>query len=360
MFREKIESQGDDNKNNSWYKFSRNICEIASYISQYNSIDEMMEYFETPSNANERIELVKKIESKGIFLWKFKMVCNWLKDIGVTGFSKPDNVLTYIFTHLGLADENDESVFKAVDLMASANNVSVFYLDRIFWLIGTSDSFVIKEIGRKKGKNKEDFVSHILNGIYLENKISVVVDKSMKKDTSTKTKSKNTDKALKLSEINDIVKEWIINKEKKNEISFNPKFSDDKNKTNSPHYIRYRTNMLTEYIPDDAVVDNEEVWVKRRYHYEIKCSSKSIVFQLALHYDKKMPPHTKSICNSICNANLSDKSDFRDSNFKWPCILEKITVDKYMNYNRLISELEDKYAKMKTYEGKIIAFLKEK
>lgn len=156
-FFEKIHPQGEK----SWKLFSRNICGVAEYLSQFDSIDEMFFILNKPQNADERIQLARSIESCNITLWKYKMVCNWLKDIGVNGFTKPDSVLSYIFSELNLAEDEEESVFKAVNLMADDNNKSVFFVDMVFWLIGNSSPFVKKEIERIEGKNKEDFVKMV-------------------------------------------------------------------------------------------------------------------------------------------------------------------------------------------------------
>lgn len=160
-FFEKIHPQGEK----TWKLFSRNICGVAEYLSQFDSIDEMFSILNKPQNADERIQLARSIESRNITLWKYKMVCNWLKDIGVYGFTKPDSVLSYIFSKLNLAEDEEESIFKAVNLMADDNNLSVFFVDMVFWLIGNSTASVIKDIERKNGKNKEDFVNTVLSMI---------------------------------------------------------------------------------------------------------------------------------------------------------------------------------------------------
>ena len=158
-FFERIKPQGE----RTWKLFSRNICGVAEYLAQFDSIDEMFCILNKPQNADERIQLARSIEALGITLWKYKMVCNWLKDIGANGFTKPDSVLSYIFTPLNLAEDDEEAIFKAVNLMADDNNTSVFLVDMIFWLIGNSSPFVKKEIERKEGKNKEDFVKVALD-----------------------------------------------------------------------------------------------------------------------------------------------------------------------------------------------------
>lgn len=171
-FIEKIQPEGTS----SWEKFSKNICGVAEYLAQFDSIESMLSSFNQLKNADDRINLIKDIVSRNITLWKFKMVCNWLKDIGANGFAKPDSVLTSIFSELKLADDNDESVFKAVNLMAQDNNASVFLVDRVFWLIGTNTSTVVSEIEREKGKNKEDFIKTVLSK--LNNNIREIQEES--------------------------------------------------------------------------------------------------------------------------------------------------------------------------------------
>jgi len=159
-FRGSIDSKGEDNDNNSWNKYAKNVCGIAAYISRFDSAEDMLGYFECKQNADERIALAEEIAAE-IPYWSFKMACNWLKDIGINGFAKPDNVLSYIFTNLGLAEKDDKLIFKAINQMAEDNQTPTFIVDMVFWLIGNSTASVVTDIERKKGKNKEDFVKTV-------------------------------------------------------------------------------------------------------------------------------------------------------------------------------------------------------
>ena len=159
-----IESNGEDSENNSWNKYAKNVCAIAAYITRFDSEEDMIKYFNRAKNVDERIALADEIASE-IPYWGFKMACNWLKDIGINGFAKPDNVLSYIFTNLGLAEKNDKLIFKAINQMAEDNHTPTFTVDMVFWLIGNSTASVIKDIERKNGKNKEDFVNTVLSMI---------------------------------------------------------------------------------------------------------------------------------------------------------------------------------------------------
>lgn len=159
-FRSAIESNGKDDQNNSWKKYAKNVCGIAAYISRFDSAEDMLNYFNRAKNADERIALADEIAAE-IPQWGFKMACNWLKDIGISGFAKPDNVLSYIFTNLGLAEKDDKLIFKAINQMAEDNQTPTFVVDMVFWLIGNRTATVVKDIERKKGKNKEDFVKTV-------------------------------------------------------------------------------------------------------------------------------------------------------------------------------------------------------
>lgn len=163
-FREAIKSNGEDSENNSWNKYAKNVCAIAAYITRFDSEEDMIKYFNRAKNVDERIALADEI-AKEIPQWGFKMACNWLKDIGISGFAKPDNVLSYIFTNLGLAVKDDKLIFKAINQMAEDNHTPTFTVDMVFWLIGNSTASVIKDIERKNGKNKEDFVNTVLSMI---------------------------------------------------------------------------------------------------------------------------------------------------------------------------------------------------
>lgn len=160
-FREAIESNGEDSEDNSWKKYAKNVCGIAAYISRFDSAEDMLTYFNRAKNVDERIALADEISSE-IPQWGFKMACNWLKDIGISGFAKPDTVLSYIFTNLGLAEKDDKNVdkliFKAINQMADDNQTPTFVVDMVFWLLGNNTESVKKDIERKKGSGKEDFV----------------------------------------------------------------------------------------------------------------------------------------------------------------------------------------------------------
>ncbi|WP_295069692.1 hypothetical protein [Ruminococcus sp.] len=241
-FIEKIQPEGT----NSWEKFSKNICGVAEYLAQFDSIESMLSSFNQLKNADDRINLIKDIVSRNITLWKFKMVCNWLKDIGANGFAKPDSVLTSIFFELKLADKNDESVFKAVNLMAQDNNASVFFVDRVFWLIGTNSPTVVSEIERKKGKNKEDFIKTVLSK--LNNNIREIQEES---NMGTSILSEATTKKFD--------HQWIERQIK--ELS------------------NGRYEVIGKSINEFYSIISKEEWKKINFHYELKWTSSSPIYQ---------------------------------------------------------------------------------
>ncbi len=92
----------------------------------------------------------------------FPLACDFLKEIGFVNFGKPDVHIKAIFKGLRLIDPNEKSTikqdyqtFKMIDKIASANNVSSFEVDKIFWLIGSGHFYLT---GYRIGRNRKDFI----------------------------------------------------------------------------------------------------------------------------------------------------------------------------------------------------------
>lgn len=92
----------NDNPNkNSWVVFAKSICNSAIYLSKFNDFNELVSYCtkETPSD---RLEVANQIlKQQGAGSKQLIMTLNWLKDIGINGYCKPDlhvcRIITGIF-----------------------------------------------------------------------------------------------------------------------------------------------------------------------------------------------------------------------------------------------------------------------
>ncbi|MCI1268597.1 MAG: hypothetical protein LKG21_01675 [Ruminococcus sp.] len=136
-------------RHSRWKQFSQSNCQMASFIGNneaFSTIEEMFDYFEKFSSVEQRIILGKQIESR-IPMWGFAMACNWLKDIGVRNFCKPDRHLRIILSGINNTDLSPDETFRKADLIANTENVNIFKLDRILYLIGSGDFYSHSDLG---------------------------------------------------------------------------------------------------------------------------------------------------------------------------------------------------------------------
>ncbi|SFY09177.1 hypothetical protein [Ruminococcus sp. XPD3002] len=142
LFKKAFKGSNDKYKN-----VKENVCDSAKFLSEFKNSAEMYAYFDTfdSTKKEERNKLIRIIAGR-IKWWGPALVPNWLKDIGMSNYSKPDQHVIYIISNLGLSsvDEYDiiEAVFRiAEDYKSIDSQASAFKLDRILWLIGSKSRF---------------------------------------------------------------------------------------------------------------------------------------------------------------------------------------------------------------------------
>ena len=147
--------------NNAYQKVKENVYDSARYLSGFKSVDDMYAYFDSFDSTKQegRDNLVKMIAPL-IKWWGAALVANWLKDIGMSNFSKPDKHVKYIIIELGLSRDDDYEVMGAVfkiaeDYKTIDNTASAFKLDRILWLIGSGNFYNHKGLVKYNGNAKE-------------------------------------------------------------------------------------------------------------------------------------------------------------------------------------------------------------
>ena len=150
----------------AYKKLKKNVCDVAVYLSGFKGVTKMYEYFDSfdSTKASERKKLIDEI-AKRIKWWGTALVPNWLKDIGMSNYSKPDMHVVSIISGIGLSSEDCyevmEAVFKIADDYKSVDaDASAFKLDRILWLIGTGNFYNHKDIVSYDG-NEDDFIGTV-------------------------------------------------------------------------------------------------------------------------------------------------------------------------------------------------------
>lgn len=129
------------------------LCGMSEYLSRFSSAEDMYAYFDTFDTADKKILLIHEIQkaSHGSGYsregWGFKLAANWLKDIGMQDYCKPDTHVTHFVKGLGLtARKTDNAVFRAfVDMIEQVKQTdptaTAFIADRLVYLIGSGDFY---------------------------------------------------------------------------------------------------------------------------------------------------------------------------------------------------------------------------
>ncbi|MDE6679376.1 MAG: hypothetical protein K2K02_10095 [Ruminococcus sp.] len=130
------------------------------FLSESNDIDELYALLENAVSFEDKIKLENYIASK-IDWWGFTMANNWIKDMGMTSFCKPDQHVTAIIDGIYKTETDEKNVLIKVLEVANECKVSLFVLDRVLFLVGSKDFYSHLEIKRLykscKG-NREEFI----------------------------------------------------------------------------------------------------------------------------------------------------------------------------------------------------------
>ena len=101
--------------------------------------------------------LKKKIHGFGLAL-----ACDFLKELGYRDYSKPDTHLIKIFYELGLCESSEPyEVYKSIREMAKVVGDDAYSVDKIFYLIGSGNFYLVEEIKEKVGRNEDKFIKEV-------------------------------------------------------------------------------------------------------------------------------------------------------------------------------------------------------
>lgn len=139
-----------------WLSYANSICGMAQYLSKFKNTEDMYNYFDKFQTPSEKNKLINEVSQQSRIIktkwsWGFALSANWLKDIGMIDYCKPDIQVTNCLNSLGLCSKTNTVVFKtlvniAEDSKKYDKTASAFKLDRIIWLIGSGDFYGHPEI----------------------------------------------------------------------------------------------------------------------------------------------------------------------------------------------------------------------
>lgn len=147
-----------------WPQFCRGVLSSARFLTQFKSADEFHDWiqlFDKDERTHAALPLIIDAEIDGL---GFALACDFLKELGYTNYAKPDIHLRDIFVGLDLCPPNasDYQLFRAICRVAGSvgEKVNPYYVDKIFWLIGSGNFYYDEGIGNngKIGSRKADFI----------------------------------------------------------------------------------------------------------------------------------------------------------------------------------------------------------
>jgi hypothetical protein len=130
------------NKRNTWVHFTKGAIDGAILLSRFNNVSEFNEFVLKYTKSGRHIELIEYF-SKNIHWYGFALSCDFLKELGYSGFVKPDTHINTIFHDLGLSKtKDDHAIFRAAIEYSKSINEVPYRVDKLFWLIGSGNFYL--------------------------------------------------------------------------------------------------------------------------------------------------------------------------------------------------------------------------
>ena len=157
-----------------WPQYCKTILSAARFMTQFSTASDFYAWVDSfEQDVESRISLVKQL-SNAIHGMGLALTCDFLKELGYEGYPKPDVHVKGIFTALELcpANANDIEVFRAVARVSEHVGVTLYNVDRLFWLIGSGYFYADPHIGRdgRIGNHKREFIAYACKALEVENK----------------------------------------------------------------------------------------------------------------------------------------------------------------------------------------------
>lgn len=159
---EKVRPRGQvrRSKRSIWPLFSRSITSGAKFLLQFADAEAFYAWAEGFDNeGGSRSELPAFI-SQQVFGLGFALSCDFLKELGLSNYGKPDVHIKKILAGLGVTSSSadDAEVLNAVCAFAEAAGVSPYHADKLMWLIGSGYFYWHPEIGHVDTE-RDEFVA---------------------------------------------------------------------------------------------------------------------------------------------------------------------------------------------------------
>lgn len=162
-FRDKFDVQTKDSKRNAWRKWTGAVIDSAKFINEFHTLNEFTEFVNSKYDNDDSRKVLALGIAKRIRGMGFTLVCDALKELGYTRFSKPDVHMRKVFSSIGLCNDDEFDVCEAIEKMAEDcktvyTDITPYKVDKVFWLI-CSGNFYREKV--KVKSNKEELIKRL-------------------------------------------------------------------------------------------------------------------------------------------------------------------------------------------------------
>ncbi len=129
-------SFGELSAKRSWRIFMRGVVDSACYLGKFSGPEQFYDYIDGQSHTSEEAwSLAESLDQRITGLGR-ALACDFLKEIGVDRYSKPDAQIIKTFRTLGIIDGIDEKkeAFDIMWQMAESTGLSPAVVDKILWI----------------------------------------------------------------------------------------------------------------------------------------------------------------------------------------------------------------------------------
>lgn len=148
-----------------WPRFCATALSGAAFLSQFEDWSEFDSWVRTFDDPRSRAALPMLLSNE-IYGIGFALACDFIKELGYTGYCKPDTHVIKSFVALGLTPSASVyDVFRSVVRMAEHTGDTPYRIDKLIWLIGSGRFYRSRlEIGG----HREEFVKFALKQLGID------------------------------------------------------------------------------------------------------------------------------------------------------------------------------------------------
>lgn len=133
-----------------WPRYCRTAISAAAFLCQFKDGEDFFDWANHFYRDPRSMPALPLVISQEVFGFGYPLACDFLKDLGFTGYGKPDVHIKRIFVGLGLAEGgvSDYGLQKLIARIAADNGVPAYTVDKLFWLIGSGKYYDHPGLGK--------------------------------------------------------------------------------------------------------------------------------------------------------------------------------------------------------------------